>query len=189
MGLWSAATASCVVALLASLCTGQYQQNQSQPQQYQQQPQQYKNSTAPYGNFTSRAGAYGNYSSGPQYPPAYGAGGQYGNATGGATAAYYQQQGDPFAWQWDHEHTRRKSYNQEAQNWVISNMQQAWDFAVNLVGSKNAQYNSNGQCGKLIFSRREYYLKFCFRKVINFILSAGVINEKFIYVTSTIYGT
>ncbi|OQV21903.1 putative Peroxidasin [Hypsibius exemplaris] len=143
MGLRSVTTASVVVAVvsLVSLCTGQYQQNQTQYQQApQQQQQQYRNISAPYGNFTSRVGQPGNYSGAPQYPPAYGQGGKYGNATG------YQQQ-DPFAWNWDHEHVRRKSYNQEAQNWVYANIQEAWDFAVNLVGGKNAQYNANAQCG------------------------------------------
>jgi hypothetical protein len=138
MGLWSAITAS---AVLAVVCAAQYQQNQTQYQGgYQQQT--YQNSSAPYGNFTSRVGQYGNYSGSPQYPPAYGQSGMYGNATGG------YQQADPFAWQWDRQHNSRKMYNQEAQNWVYANIQQAWDLAVNLVGGKNAQYSSNQQCGK-----------------------------------------
>lgn len=141
MGLWSAIAAS---AVLVVLCAAQYQQqNQTQQQggYQQQQQQQYQNTSVPYGNFTSRVGQYGNYSGSPQYPPSYGQSGKYGNSTG----AY--QQNDPFAWDWDRQHISRKSYNQEAQNWVYGNIQQAWDFAVNLVGGKNSQYNSNQHCG------------------------------------------
>lgn len=102
------------------------------------------NQTAPYGNYSAGV-SYNKYNvSMPSYPPPVNQSSYYMK-----NASYYAQyySHDPFAWQWDIEHRGRHVYEQEAYDWINSNMEQAWNFAVGVVEGKNQHYMSNPQCG------------------------------------------